>query len=161
MVSNGTAPTTCRQLKNMLGVPLAPTAAASFWSSSTRALAPGPALAALKRRRSSRAATAAFSRSAGERACWFCMSRSWKGQNLPCSRAASEASAAGMAFGCMGSGWCFQTTRTCPLKASSTCLSVGSTRPQNGHWKSEKRTMVSLASAGPRAGSSARTVTFL
>ena len=96
---------------------------------------------------------------AGDSACWFEKSFACMGQNLPCSRAASAASAAGTACGCIGSGWCFHTTRICPGNACSSCASEGSTRVQNGHWKSEKSTTVSFASAGPRDGSSARTGT--
>src|SRR5215831_19255746 len=62
------------------------------------------------------------------------------------------ASAAGIAFWWNGSGWFFHTMRTSFGYVSSTCLNVGSTRPQNGHWKSDHSTIVTLAFFAPRTG---------
>ena len=62
------------------------------------------------------------------------------------------ASAAGIALGWKESGWFFQATRILPLYSSRSCCSVGSTRPQNGHWKSDHSTMVTGAFLGPRTG---------
>ena len=67
-------------------------------------------------------------------------------------RASSTAIAAGSALAWPGSGWCFQPKRTLPGKASAMAWSVGSTRLQKGHWKSEATTIVTRASAGPRSG---------
>src|SRR5205823_12189763 len=85
---------------------------------------------------------------------WLAKSFSCMAQNLslPCSYAAIAASAAGIALGWNDSGWFFQAIRTLPLYSSSICLSVGSTRPQNGHWKSDHSTMVTGAFFGPRTG---------
>ena len=76
-------------------------------------------------------------------------------QNLaspPCARASSATIAAGIACGWKLSGWCFQAMRTLPGNASWTAWRLGSTRLQNGHWKSETTTIVTSASAGPRRG---------
>src|SRR5438067_650343 len=62
------------------------------------------------------------------------------------------ASAAGMALLWNGSGRFFHTMRTSFGYSLATCVSVGSTRPQNGHWKSDHMTMVTLDVLGPRAG---------
>src|SRR5215470_12738286 len=62
------------------------------------------------------------------------------------------ASAAGMAFGWNESGWFFQTIFTLLPYCSRTCLSVGSTREQNGHWKSLHTAMVTGAPLGPSMG---------
>ncbi len=43
--------------------------------------------------------------------------------------------------------------RTLSPYLSLTCLSVGETRWQNGHWKSENSMRVTGADAGPSAGS--------
>src|SRR4051812_35329567 len=62
------------------------------------------------------------------------------------------ASAAGIAFGWKLKGWFFQAILTLPLYSSMICLSVGSTRLQKGHWKSEYSTIVTAAVLGPRTG---------
>src|SRR3954466_5540304 len=62
------------------------------------------------------------------------------------------ASAAGIAFGWKLKGLFFHAILTLPLYSSMICLSVGSTRLQNGHWKSENSTMVTGAVFGPRTG---------
>ena len=59
-----------------------------------------------------------------------------------------RASAAGVALLWNGSGSCLNATRTSLPYSFMTCLTVGSTRPQNGHWKSENSTIVTLASFG-------------
>ena len=60
------------------------------------------------------------------------------------------ASAAGIALGWKGRGWFFHASRPCSPYAAITCLSVGSTRLQKGHWKSDHSTMVTAALAAPR-----------
>src|SRR5260370_30384676 len=72
--------------------------------------------------------------------------------SLPCSYAAIAASAAGMALGWNESGWFFQAMRTLPLYSLSICLSVGSTRLQKGHWKSDHSTMVIFGDFAPITG---------
>src|SRR3989344_6287337 len=59
--------------------------------------------------------------------------------SLPsCSATHSEAMAAGRALGWMlSSGNCRYTQAIWPLLSSTIFLSVGCTREQNGHWKSE------------------------
>ena len=61
------------------------------------------------------------------------------------ARASRATSAAGSARGWNGSGSFFQTKRTLSPYLSWICLSVGSTRLQYGHWKSENSTMVTWA----------------
>src|ERR1051325_2243586 len=84
--------------------------------------------------------------------CWLAKILSCISQNLPCSPAARAAMAAGMALGWKGSGRSRHATRTLPLYSSMTLLMVGSTREQNGHWKSENCTMVTSASLAPFTG---------
>ena len=90
----------------------------------------------------------------------------WRGPALAGSRTACRASprtcpaspatratmAAGMALGWKSSGKSRQTTRTLPLYSSRILSMVGSTREQNGHWKSENCTMVTSASLAPLPG---------
>src|SRR5712691_2927396 len=57
-----------------------------------------------------------------------------------------------MALGWNESGWFFQAIRIFPWYCSRSCCSVGSTRPQNGHWKSDHSTIVTGAFFGPSTG---------
>src|SRR6188472_2446201 len=83
------------------------------------------------------------------------------GQNLPCSLAARPASAAPLALLWKGSGWLRKTIFTLSPYASSICLRVGTTREQNGHWKSDQSTIVTFAPAlPPLAGESEGTSTL-
>ena len=62
--------------------------------------------------------------------------------------------AAGFAFGWKGSGLFFQTMRSLSGPyVSLSWLIVGSTREQNGHWKSLKSTIVTGAERMPHIGS--------
>ena len=47
---------------------------------------------------------------------------------------------------------CGNEMRTLPLYFSSICLTVGTTREQNGHWKSENSTICTGAFVGPTDG---------
>src|SRR5467141_3104037 len=75
-------------------------------------------------------------------------------QNLPCLCAAIAALAAGSALGWKERGWLRQTSFTWPLYVSRIFWTVGSARWQNGHWKSENSTMVTLACLAPVHGES-------
>src|SRR3954464_6828023 len=93
---------------------------------------------------------------ASESALWLANIRSCIFQNLslPCFAAAIAAFAAGIALGWKLSGSLRQTMRTSSLYVSSTCLSVGSTRAQNGHWKSDHSTIVTFGFFAPVHGPS-------
>ena len=99
-----------------------------------------------------------FSRSGRVSAFMLSNSLSCISQNLPCAWAASEASAASGAFLWNGSGLCLKMTRTLPAYSgvSKTCFSVGLTRPQKGHSKSEYSTMVTSAFSAPLRGAPLR-----
>src|SRR5436190_18954731 len=86
--------------------------------------------------------------------CWLAKILSCISQNLPCAPAAMAASAAGSALGWKGSGWFFHTMRILPLYSSSSCLRVGPTLEQKGHWKSENSITVIGAFFGPLLGES-------
>src|SRR5581483_11855263 len=58
------------------------------------------------------------------------------------------------ASGWNGSGLWRKYNRTCVGYSFMILSIVGMTRPQNGHWKSEKATMVTFAFSGPRTGPS-------
>ena len=58
----------------------------------------------------------------------------WYSQNLPCSSAQADASAAGRASLWPSSGKWRYTSRTCSGYFASTCFSAPSARLQNGHW---------------------------
>ncbi len=94
---------------------------------------------------------------ASDNSVWCANSRACIFQNLslPCFATAMAALAAGIAFGWKLSGSLRQTRRTSSLYVSRICLSVGSTRAQYGHWKSDHSTMVTLAGAGGRPAGAA------
>src|SRR5262249_55447261 len=73
-------------------------------------------------------------------------------QNLPCSAAAMAASAAGIACSWNGSGLLRHTTRSLSPYLARMASMVGSTREQNGHWKSLHSIIVTSASGLPRVG---------
>ena len=73
-------------------------------------------------------------------------------QNLPCSCAAIEAIAAGLAARWNWSGKCLKTSRTSSGYLSMTCCNSGCARAQNGHSKSEYSTIVTRASGLPLMG---------
>ena len=52
----------------------------------------------------------------------------------------------------MSRGKCFQTTRTLSPYVLSTCVRVGPTLEQYGHWKSENSAIVTGAEAFPLEG---------
>jgi len=58
----------------------------------------------------------------------------------------------------MSSGKFFQTMRTSSPYVFATCLRVGPTLAQYGHWKSEKSAMVTGADAFPREGAPAMVI---
>ena len=60
--------------------------------------------------------------------------------------------AAGLALLWKGSGRLRHATRTLPAYSFMIWSMVGSTREQNGHWKSENCTMVTSASLAPLIG---------
>ena len=91
--------------------------------------------------------------------CWLANSLSCISQNFPCAWAATAASAASGASAWKGSGLCRKITRTLFPYSFSIWWSVGTTRLQNGHWKSENSTTVTFASAGPFAAPSSGTRT--
>src|SRR5215510_8189032 len=140
-------------MKNV-GVPVAPTAAPSLASESTLSLNLPESSAALNLPMLSPSSSAYFSSEGRSSACWLANSLSWYGQNLPCSLAASAASAARWALSWNGSGSCLNAIFTFPLYSSSICLSTGTAREQNGHWKSLNATTVTLAPLGPLTGAS-------
>src|SRR5207237_10149206 len=84
--------------------------------------------------------------------CWSAKILSCISQYLPWSPAARAAIAAGIALGWKGSGRSRHATRTLPLYSVITWLIVGSTRLQNGHWKSENCTIVTFASLAGLVG---------
>src|SRR5262252_411617 len=154
--SNGWAPTRIVPLMKNVGVPVAPTAAPSFASESTLFLNLPESRAALNLLMFRPSSSAYFSSDGRSSACWLANSLSWYCQNLPCSLAASAASAARCALSWKGSGICLNAIRILPLYSSSTCFSVGTAREQNGHWKSLNATSVTFALVGPLTGASPR-----
>ena len=94
------------------GVPVAPSELASAMSASIAGLACAAVSACSKRFTSSPTSFAYCSSWSLWNFAWFANSTSWYSQNFPCSYAAIDASAAGMANGCMPSGLFFQTMRT-------------------------------------------------
>ncbi len=152
----GCAPVSLRPFTKNDGVPLAPTAWTTFWSRSIRALWRADPSASFIFAASRPASFAAW-RMAGSSSVAAPKSASCIAQNFaspPCARASSVAIAAGSARAWNGSGLCLKTKRTLPRYASSTCFSVGPTRLQKGHSKSEDSTIVTRASAGPFTGES-------
>ena len=102
-----------------------------------------------------------FSSVARSSACWLAKSLSCISQNLPCSCAAIDGLGGGLRVGV--------ERQRLVAEHDAHVLAVGlldllerraSTRLQNGHWKSDHSTMVTLASFGPDAGASAGTSTF-
>ena len=86
------------------------------------------------------------------------MTASWNFQNAsdpPTANTALAACEAGRACGCMASGKCFHTMRSCsgPYVFFS-CWMVGSTRLQKTHSKSANSTTVTSAVGLPHTGSS-------
>ena len=70
------------------------------------------------------------------------------------------AMAAGLALLWKGSGRLRQATRTLPEYSFMIWSTVGSTREQNGHWKSENWTMVTRASLAPLMGAPAMSALY-
>ncbi len=155
---SGWAPVSLRPFTKKEGVPEAPRDWTSFWSRSRRALYLPEAMASFTFAGSRPASLAAWRIAASSREA-AAKSASCIAQNFaspPCARASSVASAAGVARAWNGSGLCLKTNRTLPRYCSSSALSVGATRLQNGHSKSDDSTIVTSASAGPFTGESSR-----
>ena len=142
------------------GVELMPSFVPTATCSCTRSLYLDESRQALNFAASRPAATACVFSASGCSVCWLAKSRSWYSQNFPCSRAQLPASAALKASGWIAvSGKSFQTIRILSPYVSRSCFSVGDTRWQNGHWKSENSTTVTGAFVAPSAASSAATAT--
>ena len=151
----GCAPTSLRPLMKKVGVPRAPRRAASCSSSLISSEYLWSSIAASTLLLSRPCAAAILSSVGRERSRWFLKRSSWTAQNLsfpPCLNASIATWAAGSAFGWKGSGLLRHTSRTLSPYCLRICSTVGSTRPQNGHWKSLNSTMVTSASGLPRSG---------
>ena len=123
--STGWAPTRRVPLTKNVGVPVAPTAAPSLASASTLSLNLPQSSAALNLAMLRPSSSAYFSSDGRSSACWLANSLSCISQNLPCSLAASAASAARCALSWNGSGSCLNAILILPLYSSSICFSVG------------------------------------
>src|ERR1700688_3119469 len=151
--SADTTPLMKRPLTNIAGVPLTPALVPACMSLFTAGVSLPESRQLLKLAALMPAMPAAFDLSASTASpAWSLNMASCISQNLPCSLAHSDASAALAALGCMGRGHWRKTRRTLLPYFDTTCSRVGVIREQKGHWKSENSTIVTGAPAGPLAG---------
>ena len=154
-VSKGSAPEIRRPLMKNAGVPSAPTCV-PYRPSLVIAFA--SSVESLSRRHRFISSPICFAHSSylgSDSSVWCSNISLCISQNFPCLCAAIAAFAAGSAFGWKGSGSLRHTSFTSPLYVSRIFRTVGSTRRQNGHWKSENSTIVTFAFFAPVHGESA------
>src|SRR4051812_23719007 len=155
-VSKGKAPEMNLPLMKNEGVPSAPTDIPYVLSLAICSAISGDSLSFFHCTRFRPACFAHSSYFASESSVWWANISACIFQNLsfPCRKAAIAAFAAGIAFWWKLSGSLRQTMRTSSLYEERICWSVGSTRAQNGHWKSDHSTMVTFGFFAPVTGPS-------